>query len=126
MHAVRHVVTHPSYAAVYVDSLTHRREHLADDRGRTRDQTRHVGRCQWRVLIADPRPGHIDWATFEANQAPIGANIRPRADEPSGALREGRALFRGLATCERRLTVHHKGSGSTLSYHYARRELPAD
>ena len=43
------------------------------------------GRADWQVLIVDHHPGYIDWATFEANQARIGANTRPRAHEAGGA-----------------------------------------
>jgi uncharacterized protein YndB with AHSA1/START domain len=79
------------------------------------------------VLIVDHHPGYIDWATFEANQARIATNTRPRAHEPgTGAVREGVALLQGLATCGRcgrRLAVHYQGADSTPGYHCANRTL---
>jgi DNA invertase Pin-like site-specific DNA recombinase len=126
-HTVHRVLTHPSYAGAYVYGLT-RRERFVDETGRTRTRARHVGRDEWQVLIIDHHPGYIDWATYEANQARIGANIRPRAHEPGGAVREGCALLQGLATCGacgRRLAVHYQGSGSSPGYHCSGRELLA-
>ncbi|MDQ2728452.1 MAG: recombinase family protein [Actinomycetota bacterium] len=126
-HAVHRVLTHPSYAGAYVYGLT-RRERFVDNQGRTRSRARRVGREEWQVLIIDHHPGYIDWATFEANQARIGANIRPQAHKPGGALREGCALLQGLATCGtcgRKLAVHYQGSRSTPGYHCAGRELLA-
>jgi DNA invertase Pin-like site-specific DNA recombinase len=126
-HAVHRVLTHPSYAGAYVYGLT-RRERFVDEAGRTRSRARRVGRDEWQVLIVDHHPGYIDWATYEANQARIDANIRPRAHEPGGAVREGCALLQGLATCGvcgRRLAVHYQGSGSSPGYHCAGRELVA-
>jgi DNA invertase Pin-like site-specific DNA recombinase/uncharacterized protein YndB with AHSA1/START domain len=124
---VHRVLTHPSYAGAYVYGLT-RRERFVDDTGRTRVRRRVAGRDQWQVLIIDHHPGYIDWATFEANQARIAANIRPQAHEPGGAIREGCALLQGLATCGncgRKLTVHYQGSRSSPGYHCAGRELLA-
>jgi predicted DNA-binding transcriptional regulator AlpA/uncharacterized protein YndB with AHSA1/START domain len=90
-------------------------------------QARVLGRSDWQVLIVDHHPGYIDWATYEANQARIGANTRPRAHEPgTGAVREGTALLQGLATCGRcgrRLAVHYQGTNSTPGYHCANRTL---
>jgi hypothetical protein len=95
-----------------------------DGDGRVRTRARNLDRSEWQVLIVDHHPGYIDWATFEANQARIGANT-PQAHHPgTGALREGTALLQGLATCGRcgsRLAVHYQGSGSTPGYHCANR-----
>ena len=124
--AVHRVLTHPSYAGAYVYGRT-RRERRVDDDGRVRTRARVLGRSDWQVLIVDHHPGYIDWATYEANQARIGANTRPRAHQPgSGALREGTALLQGLATCGRcgrRLAVHYQGTNSTPGYHCANRTL---
>ena len=124
--AVHRVLTHPSYAGAYVYGRT-RRERRVDDDGRVRTRARHLDRSDWQVLIVDHHPGYIDWATFEANQARIGANTRPRAHQPgSGAVREGIALLQGLATCGRcgrRLAVHYQGTNSTPGYHCANRTL---
>src|SRR5919106_606127 len=107
--------------------LRARRERRVDDDGRVRTRARVLGRSDWQVLIVDHHPGYIDWATYEANQARIGANTRPRAHQPgSGAVREGTALLQGLATCGRcgrRLAVHYQGTNSTPGYHCANRTL---
>ena len=47
-------------------------------------------RATWEVLIRDHHAGFIDWDTYQANQARIGANIRPVAHQPAPA-RSGRA-----------------------------------
>jgi DNA invertase Pin-like site-specific DNA recombinase len=124
--AVHRVLTHPSYAGAYVYGRT-RRERRVDDDGGVRSRARRLERADWQVLIVDHHPGYIDWATFEANQARIGANTRPRAHQPgSGAVREGVALLQGLATCGRcgrRLAVHYQGANSTPGYHCANRTL---
>lgn len=123
--AIHRVLTHPSYAGAYVYGRT-RHERVVDQAGAARVQKRRVGRDGWAVLIVDHHPGYIDWATFEANQARIGANIRPKAHEPGGALREGSALLQGIASCGhcgRRLAVHYQGSNSSPGYHCAGREL---
>jgi DNA invertase Pin-like site-specific DNA recombinase/predicted DNA-binding transcriptional regulator AlpA len=124
--AVHRVLTHPSYAGAYVYGRT-RRERRVDDHGRVHSRARVLGRSDWQVLIVDHHPGYIDWATYEANQARIGANTRPRAHEPgTGAVREGTALLQGLATCGRcgrRLAVHYQGTNSTPGYHCANRTL---
>lgn len=125
--AIHRVLTHPSYAGAYVYGRT-RRERFIDEDGRTRTRARRLDRDAWEVLIVDHHPGYIDWATWEANQARIGANIRPRAHEPGGAVREGAALLQGVATCGacgRRLAVHYQGARSTPGYHCAGRELLA-
>ncbi len=126
--AVHRVLTHPSYAGAYVYGRT-RRERSIDENGRVRSRARRLDRSDWQVLIVDHHhhPGYIDWTTYEANQARIASNTRPRAHQPgSGALREGTALLQGLATCGRcgrRLAVHYQGKNSTPGYHCANRTL---
>jgi DNA invertase Pin-like site-specific DNA recombinase len=124
--AVHRVLTHPSYAGAYVYGRT-RRARRVDDDGRVRQRARHLPRAEWQVLIVDHHPGYIDWATFEANQARIATNTRPRAHEPgTGAVREGIALLQGLATCGRcgrRLAVHYQGANSTPGYYCANRTV---
>jgi hypothetical protein len=39
---------------------------------------RHLPIAQWAVLIPDHHPGFIDWATFQANQARLDSNTRPK------------------------------------------------
>ena len=90
IHAVHRVLTHPSYAGAYVYGRS-RRERRVDDEGRVRTRAQRAsGATDWQVLIVDHHPGYIDWATFEANQARIGANIRPERTSP--AERCGKAL----------------------------------
>jgi DNA invertase Pin-like site-specific DNA recombinase/uncharacterized protein YndB with AHSA1/START domain/predicted DNA-binding transcriptional regulator AlpA len=124
--AVHRVLTHPSYAGAYVYGRT-RRERRVDDDGRVHSRARVLRRADWQVLIVDHHPGYIDWATYQANQARIGTNSRPRAHEPgTGAVREGTALLQGLASCGRcgrRLAVHYQGTNSTPGYHCANRTL---
>ncbi|MGI8809213.1 MAG: recombinase family protein [Acidimicrobiales bacterium] len=125
--AIHRVLTHPSYAGAYVYGRT-RRERFVDEDGRARSRIKRLGRDAWEVLIVDHHPGYIDWATWEANQARIGANTRPRAHEAGGAVREGSALLQGVATCGdcgRRLVVHYNGARSTPGYHCSGRELLA-
>jgi DNA invertase Pin-like site-specific DNA recombinase/uncharacterized protein YndB with AHSA1/START domain len=124
--AIHRVLTHPSYAGAYVYGRT-RRERFVDEDGRTRTRARRLDRQDWEVLIVDHHPGYLDWPTWEANQARIGANTRPRAHEAGGAVREGSALLQGIATCSacgRRLSVHYS-SRSSPGYHCSGRELLA-
>ena len=84
-------------------------------------------REEWEVLIWDHHPGYIDRATFEANQAQLASNTRPRAHEPGGAVREGAALLQGIAVCGRcgrKLKVRYQGRRGQLSpaYHCPGRE----
>jgi transposase-like protein len=77
---------------------------------------------QWEVLITEHHRGFIDWATYQANQARIGTNIRPRAHQPgTGAVREGAALLQGLATrgtCGRKLAVFYRGPAKSTPGYY--------
>ena len=110
-HQVHSVLTNPVYAGAYVYGKT-RRERYVDERGVPRTRIRRLARADWQVLIPDHHLGFIDWQTFEANQARIARNTRPRAHEPGGAIREGAALLQGLAVCGRcgrRLKVHYDG-----------------
>jgi uncharacterized protein YndB with AHSA1/START domain len=74
------------------------------------------------VLITGHHPGFIDWDTYQANQARIGANIRPQAHQPgTGAVREGCALLQGLATCGvcgRKLAVYYDGPRKSTPGYY--------
>ena len=98
-HAVHTTLTHPAYAGAYVYGRT-RKERYLDPDGALRKRSRKLPRDQWEVLIPDHHPGFTDWDTYQANQARIGANIRPQASQPgTGAVREGCALLQGLATC---------------------------
>jgi len=119
-HAVHTTLTHPAYAGAYVYGRTRDERCLGPDGLRTR--RRKLPRDQWEVLIPGHHPGFTDWDTYLANQARIGANIRPRASQPgTGAVREGSALLQGLATCGtcgRKLAVFYRGPAKTVpNYH---------
>jgi excisionase family DNA binding protein len=123
--AIHKVVTHPAYAGAYVYGRT-RHERYVTETGQVRSRSRCLPPADWEVLIPDHHPGFIDWQTYQANQARIGANIRPRAHQPGGAVREGAALLQGIAVCGRcgrKLAVHYRGRNSTPGYHCAGREL---
>ena len=111
-HAVHTTLTHPAYAGAYVYGRT-RKERYLDPGGALRQRSRRLPRDQWEVLIPDHHPGFTDWDTYQANQARIGANIRPQASQPgTGAVREGCALLQGLATCGtcgRKLAIFYAG-----------------
>jgi DNA invertase Pin-like site-specific DNA recombinase len=120
-HAVHTTLTHPAYAGAYVYGRTRDERCLGPD-GTLRTRRRKLPRDQWEVLIPDHHPGFTDWDTYLANQARIGANIRPRASQPgTGAVREGSALLQGLATCGtcgRKLAVFYRGPAKTVPNYY--------
>jgi DNA invertase Pin-like site-specific DNA recombinase len=123
--AIHNVVTHPAYAGAYVYGRT-RHERYVTETGQVRTRSRHLPAAEWEVLIPDHHPGFIDWEAYQANQARVGANIRPQAHQPGGAVREGAALLQGIAVCGkcgRRLAVHYRGRNSTPGYHCAGRDL---
>jgi DNA invertase Pin-like site-specific DNA recombinase len=123
--AIHKVVTHPAYAGAYVYGRT-RHERYVTETGQVRTRSRHLPAAEWEVLIPDHHPGFIDWEAYQANQARVGANIRPRVHQPGGAVREGAALLQGIAVCGkcgRKLAVHYRGRNSTPGYHCAGREL---
>jgi DNA invertase Pin-like site-specific DNA recombinase len=123
--AIHKVVTHPAYAGAYVYGRT-RHERYVTETGQVRTRSRHLPAAEWEVLIPDHHPGFIDWEAYQANQARVGANIRPRAHQPGGPVREGAALLQGIAVCGkcgRKLAVHYRGRNSTPGYHCAGRDL---
>jgi DNA invertase Pin-like site-specific DNA recombinase len=123
--AIHKVVTHPAYAGAYVYGRT-RHERYVTETGQVRTRSRHLPAAEWEVLIPDHHPEFIDWEAYQANQARVGANVRPRAHQPGGAVREGAALLQGIAVCGkcgRRLAVHYRGRNSTPGYHCAGRDL---
>lgn len=116
---VHQVLTNPVYAGAYVYGKT-RQERYVDDSGKVRKRLRRLPRSEWAIVLHDHHQGFIDWPTFEANQARIAANTRPRAHEPGGAVREGAALLQGIAICGRcgrKLRVYYGGRHSTPGYH---------
>jgi len=123
-HAVHQILANPVYAGAYVYGRT-RTELTLDASGVRRKRIRQLPRDQWQVLIKEHHPGYIDWQTYEANQQRIAKNTRPipHKDGPhkaGGAVREGRALLQGLASCGhcgRRLRTHYTGRTSSPGYH---------
>ena len=125
--ALHHILTNPVYAGAYTYGKT-RYERYIDEHGAVRKRIRHLPMDQWAVLIPDHHPGFIDWATFQANQARLDSNTRPKPHQSGGAVREGSALLQGLVTCGhcgRRLHVHYRGRNSAPGYHCAGKDLVA-
>jgi hypothetical protein len=123
--AIHNVVTHPAYAGAYVYGRTRHERYLTEE-GPVRSRARRLPQAEWEVLIPDHHPGFIDWSTYQANQARVGANIRPQAHQPGGAVREGAALLQGIAVCGkcgRKLAVHYRGRHARPGYHCAGRDL---
>jgi DNA invertase Pin-like site-specific DNA recombinase len=116
---IHQVLTNPVYAGAYVYGKT-RRERYVDDNGQLRKRVRRLPRSKWAVLLRDHHQGFLGWDTFEANQARIAANTRPRPHRTGGAVREGAALLQGLATCGRcgrGMRVYYSGRRSSPGYH---------
>jgi DNA invertase Pin-like site-specific DNA recombinase len=121
---IHHVLTNPAYAGAYAYGKTRRERYV--DAGQVRTRLRRLPREEWGVLITDHHKGFIDWPAYEANQARIASNTRPRPRQPGGAVREGCALLQGIACCGRcgrKLAVHYQGRNSTPGYHCPGREL---
>ena len=116
---IHHVLTNPVYAGAYIYGRC-RHERYVDEQGRLRRRTRHLPMSEWSVLLPEHHPGYIDWATFQANQARIDANVHPQPHQAGGAVREGAALLQGLAACGkcgRRLHTHYTGRKAAPGYH---------
>ena len=123
--ALHHILTNPVYAGAYTYGKT-RYERYVDEHGAVKKRIRHLPVDQWAVLIPDHHPGFIDWATFQANQARLDSNTRPKPHQSGGAVREGSALLQGIATCGhcgRRLLTHYRGRNSTPGYHCAGKDI---
>ena len=123
--AICNMLNSPVYAGAYAYGKS-RHERVLDEHGRIKRRVRSLPRSEWAVLILEHHVGYIDWATYEANQARIGANIRPRPHQAGGAVREGNALLQGIATCGhcgRRLRTHYRGRNTTPGYHCAGRNI---
>ena len=118
-------VCFPVYAGAYAFGKS-RQERCLDEHGRMKKRLRHLPRAEWRVLLPGHHRGYIDWETFEANRARIGANRRPRPHSAGGAVREGSALLQGLAicgNCGRPLRTHYLGRLSSPNYHCPGRNI---
>jgi DNA invertase Pin-like site-specific DNA recombinase len=125
--ALHHILTNPVYAGAYTYGKT-RYERYVDANGAVRKRIRHLPMEQWAVLIPEHHPGFIDWATYQANQARLDSNTRPKPHQAGGAVREGSALLQGIVTCGhcgRRLHIHYRGRNSTPGYHCSGKDLVA-
>jgi len=123
--AIHAVLTNPVYAGAYVYGKC-RHERYVDEQGRVRKRTRHLPQAEWAVLLPDHHPGFIDWATYQANQARIDANVHPQPHQAGGAVREGAALLQGLAICGkcgRHLHTHYRGRNATPGYHCSGQDI---
>lgn len=122
-YAIHQILHNPTYAGAYAYGKT-RRETIIDASGARKRRMRQLPQSEWQVLIKEHHAGFIDWPTFEANQARLASNTRPRAHKTGGAVREGAALLQGLANCGhcgRRLKTHYRGRNVTPGYHCAGR-----
>ena len=119
--AVHKVLTHPVYAGAYVYGKTRDEKYVGED-GQVHTRNRTLPQDEWQVLIPHHHTGYIDWDTYQANQARIGTNTRPRKHEPgTGAVREGSALLQGLATCGvcgRKLAIFYTGPAKATPSYY--------
>jgi DNA invertase Pin-like site-specific DNA recombinase len=123
--ALHHILSNPVYAGAYTYGKT-RCERFVDEHGIVKKRLRHLPIAQWAVLLPEHHSGFIDWATFQANQARLAANTRPRPHQSGGAVREGAALLQGIASCGhcgRRLLTHYRGRNSTPGYHCAGKDI---
>ena len=76
-HAVHTTLTHPAYAGAYVYGRSRQEQYLGED-GTLKKRRRVLPQDQWEVLIPGHHEGFIDWDTYQANQARLAGNIRPR------------------------------------------------
>ena len=123
--AIHQVLTNPVYAGAYAYGKC-RHERYVDEQGRLRKRTRHLPQAEWAVLLPDHHQGFIDWATYQANQARIDANVHPRPHQAGGAVREGAALLQGLALCGkcgRHLHTHYSGRNASPGYHCSGKDI---
>src|SRR5258707_2595475 len=104
------LLKHPLYAGAYVYG---RRQDNPRRRqaGQTRSGRVVVAPQEWLAFVPDHAPAYISWEQYRRNQAHLAAN-RSRTASP-GAVRTGRALLAGLASCGRcgtRLLVRYEGA----------------
>jgi DNA invertase Pin-like site-specific DNA recombinase len=125
--AIYNALSNPMYAGAYVYGMT-RHERYVDEQGTVRKRIRHLPQEEWSVFLPGHHEGFIDWATFEAIQQRLEANIPAELHQAGHVLREGSALLQGLAicgTCGRRLRIAYQGTNSTPRYYCKGEELNA-
>src|SRR5208282_5978195 len=76
-HAIHQVLTNPVYAGAYVYGKT-RAEITLDSSGVRKKRIKPLPQSEWQVLIKEHHDSFIDWQTYEANQARLAQNTRPR------------------------------------------------
>jgi DNA invertase Pin-like site-specific DNA recombinase len=123
--AIHSILTNPVYAGAYVYGKT-RHDRMLDEEGKIKQRSRKLPQSQWAVLIPEHHDGYIDRATYEANQARIGKNVRPRPHQPGGIVREGAALLQGIASCGhcgRKLRTQYAGRNARPGYFCAGKNI---
>ncbi len=123
--AIHSVLTNPVYAGAYAYGKS-RHERMLDENGKIKQRSRKLPQSQWAVLIHEHHEGYIDRATYEANQARLGNNVRPRPHQPGGAVREGAALLQGIASCGhcgRKLRTQYPGRNARPGYYCAGKNI---
>jgi DNA invertase Pin-like site-specific DNA recombinase/uncharacterized protein YndB with AHSA1/START domain len=123
--AIHSILTNPVYAGAYAYGKS-RCERYVNEHGIVKKRMRHLPISQWSVLLPNHHLGFIDWGTFQANQARLDANTRPKPHHSGGAVREGSALLQGIATCGhcgRKLRTHYRGRNSSPGYHCAGKDI---
>jgi DNA invertase Pin-like site-specific DNA recombinase len=123
--AIHSILTNPAYAGAYAYGKS-RHERMLDEEGKIKQRSRKLPQSQWAVLIHEHHEGYIDRATYEANQARIGKNVRPRPHQPGGAVREGAALLQGIASCGhcgRKLRTQYPGRNARPGYYCAGKNI---
>jgi DNA invertase Pin-like site-specific DNA recombinase len=123
--AIHSILTNPVYAGAYVYGKT-RHDRMLDEEGKIKQRSRKLPQSQWAVLIPEHHEGYVDWATYEANQARIGKNVRPRPHQPGGLVREGAALLQGIASCGhcgRKLRTQYPGRNARPGYFCAGKNI---
>jgi hypothetical protein len=85
--AIYNVLTNPVYAGAYAYGKS-RHEVTLDRCGARRKRVRKLPQSQWAVLIPNHHQGFIDWSTYEANRARIGANTHRPINQAAAQKRE--------------------------------------
>jgi len=113
---VRQMLKNPCYAGAFAYGRTASRTVVGEDRPR-RSYGHTTPLDAWPVLIRDHHPGYISWDDYLRNQEILEANLARRADERSGAPKNGPALLAGLlrcGRCGRKLQVVYSGHGGRV------------
>jgi len=105
----------PCYAGAYVYGRTKSRTRLRPGEApRLKARSRRVPRVDWPIVLRDPHVGYLSGEPFVGNVPQLDATRTYRAEERSGAVREGSALLQGLVVCGRcgrRMTVRYMEEG---------------